>query len=193
LHPNSHFKCNLGEFMFKENRDTYRFKWKDLGDIYAGRPNLGATADISVYRLMQYALRDVLITRYDPETASCILREAGKLAGKEYCANVLDTRQNFSGFVAELQRSLMDLKVGILRVEKSDLAKLEFEMTVSEDLDCSGLPMIEETICEYDEGFIAGILQVYTGREFHVREIDCWANGERTCRFVVKPLVIGGA
>lgn len=179
--------------MFKENRDTYRFQWKDLGDIDAGRPNLGTTTDVAVYRLMQYTLRDVLITRYDPETASDILRQAGKLAGKEYCANVLDTGLDFSGFVADLQRSLKDLKVGILRVEKSDMEKLEFEMTVSEDLDCSGLPMIEETICEYDEGFIAGILQVYTGREFDVREIDCWASGERTCRFTAKPAGREGA
>jgi uncharacterized protein len=178
--------------MFKENRDTYRFQWKDLGDIDAGRPNLGDTTGVAVYRLMQYTLRDVLITRYDPETASNILREAGKLAGTEYCTHALKTELDFSGFIADLQRSLKDLKVGILRIEKSDLEKLEFEMTVSEDLDCSGLPMLEETICEYDEGFIAGILQVYTGKEFHVREIDCWASGERTCRFTAKPSVTEG-
>lgn len=178
--------------MFREDRDAYRFKWQDLGDIDTGRPNLGATTSVAVYRLMQYTLRDVLITRYDPETASDILREAGRVAGCEYCANVLDAGQDFSSFVAELQHSLKDLKVGILRIEKSDLSTLEFEMTVSEDLDCSGLPLIDETICEYDEGFIAGILQVYTGKEFHVREIDCWASGERTCRFAAKPVPIGG-
>ncbi|MRR35645.1 4-vinyl reductase [bacterium] len=179
--------------MFKENRDSYRFKWQDLGDIDEGRPNLGATTGVAVYRLMQYTLRDVLITRYDPEAASDILREAGKVAGKEYCANVLKTDLDFSGFVADLQRSLKELKVGILRVEKSDLEKMEFQMTVSEDLDCSGLPMLEETICEYDEGFIAGILQGYTGRDFDVREIDCWASGERTCRFTAKLSGIEGA
>jgi predicted hydrocarbon binding protein len=81
--------------------------------------------------------------------------------------------------------------VGILRIEKADLENLELVMTVSEDLDCSGLPVIDETVCEYDEGFIAGVLQVYTGKEFHVREVDCWASGERTCRFVAKLLEEG--
>lgn len=169
--------------MFKEKRDTYRFKWQDLGDIEAGRPNLGPTTGVAVYRLMQYTLRDVLIKRYDPETASDTLREAGKVAGMEFCANVLDTSLDFSGFMADFQRNLKNFKVGILRIEKSDMEKMIFEMTISEDLDCSGLPMIEETICEYDEGFIAGVLRVYTGKEFHVREVDCWASGERTCRF----------
>ena len=56
-------------------------------------------------------------------------------------------------------------------------------LTVGEDLDCSGIPITDETVCYYDEGFIAGILEVYTGKKYHVREIDCWANGDRVCRF----------
>jgi len=56
------------------------------------------------------------------------------------------------------------------------------------DLDCSGLPVSGETVCDYDEGFIAGIMHTYYGREFVAREIDCWASGGRICRFEVKPL-----
>jgi predicted hydrocarbon binding protein len=177
--------------MSTEERTGYHFHWKDLGDIALGRPNLGDTTKVAVYRLMQYTLRDVLAVRYGQETASDILREAGKLAGTEFCKNSLNTELDFNGFIAELQDQLRMLTVGILRIEKADLENLELVMTVSEDLDCSGLPVIDETVCEYDEGFIAGVLQVYTGREFHVREVDCWASGERTCRFVAKPLEEG--
>ncbi|MGO5051014.1 hypothetical protein ACTQ6A_00640 [Lachnospiraceae bacterium LCP25S3_G4] len=35
-------------------------------------------------------------------------------------------------------------------------------LTVGEDLDCSGLPITGETVCNFDEGFLAGILKVYT-------------------------------
>jgi len=174
--------------MTKEEQAGYRFQWKDLGDIALGRPNLGDTTKVAVYRLMQYTLRDVLATRYGQETASDILREAGKLAGTEFCKNSLNTELDFNGFIAELQDQLRLLNVGILRVEKADLKNLELVMTVSEDLDCSGLPVFDEMVCEYDEGFIAGVLQVYTGKEFHVREVDCWASGERTCRFDAKPV-----
>jgi uncharacterized protein len=173
--------------MFKENSDIHRFQWRDLGDIALGRPNLGPSTSVAVYRLMQYTLRDVLIARYDPETAGDILREAGKLAGSQFCSNMLNTGLDFSGFIAEVQEKLRDLKVGILRMEKTDLQQFQFVLTVSEDLDCSGIPVTDETICDYDEGFIAGILQTYTGQEFVVKEIDCWASGEKTCRFAASP------
>jgi predicted hydrocarbon binding protein len=68
-------------------------------------------------------------------------------------------------------------------VEASDVQNLNFMLTVSEDLDCSGLPIKGVTVCDYDEGFIAGILEAYTGKSYKVREIDCWANGDRVCRF----------
>ena len=55
-------------------------------------------------------------------------------------------------------------------------------------MDCSGLPLSEETICDYDEGFIAGVLKAYTGKDFFVKEVDCWATGDRVCRFAVKVL-----
>ena len=54
---------------------------------------------------------------------------------------------------------------------------------MGEDLDCSGIPVTNETVCIYDEGFFSGILGAYTGKQYDVREIDCWANGNRICRF----------
>lgn len=171
--------------MFKTERESYEFKWKDLGDIEKGRPKLGGTMNVAVYRLMQYTVRDVLVKSLSVEKANEILREAGSLAGREFCLNILTRTLPFGEFMAELQDKLQALKIGILRIEKSDLEKMEFVLTVEEDLDCSGLPATGETICEYDEGFIAGVLEAYTGRCFDVREIDCWATGERVCRFTV--------
>ena len=167
--------------MFKG--DSYRFQWKDLGNIEEGRPNLGNLVNVAVYRLMQYTLRDVLNRSLSAERSGELLREAGKLAGTEFCKNILDRSLSFNQFVADLQEKLQFLKIGILRVEKTDLEKMEFMLTVSEDLDCSGLPPADKTVCEYDEGFISVVFEAYTGREFDVREIDCWASGERTCRF----------
>jgi hypothetical protein len=167
--------------MFKS--EFYRFQWKDLGDIEGGRPNLGNLVNVAVYRLMQYTMRDVLNRNLSVEKATEVLREAGWLAGTEFCKNVLNSSLPFNEFIAELQEKLLTLKIGIFRIEKTDFEKMEFILTVSEDLDCSGLPPANETVCEYDEGFIAGILESYTGRKFDAREIDCWASGERTCRF----------
>ena len=159
------------------------FNWKSLGNIGEGRTNLGSEMPVIVYRLFQYALKDILTREYDGETASDIFRAAGHLAGLHFARNALDLTGEFDYFITNLQKKLTDLKIGILRVEKADLETLSLTLTVSEDLDCSGLPVTDETVCDYDEGFIAGMLEAYTGKEFEVKEIDCWASGDRTCRF----------
>lgn len=166
--------------------DNYSFKWADLGDINLGRPNLGNSTHVAVYRLMQYSLRSVLNNQLGGQAAAELFYNAGFLAGREFCGNMLDTSLDFSEFVAQLQNTLKELNIGILRIEKTDLEKLELTLVVTEDLDCSGLPITDETVCYYDEGFIAGILNVYTGKTFQVKEIDCWSKGDRVCRFEAK-------
>lgn len=167
--------------------EHYRFHWHDLGDIELGRPNLGQLIPVAVYRLAQYTMRETLAQHFGDERAGDLLREAGWIAGREFCLNVLDRDQPLNAFIADVQTKLKDLGIGVLRVEKADLARLVFTLTVSEDLDCSGLPVTGTTVCDYDEGFIAGLLHAFTGRPFSAREVDCWATGDRTCRFEVAP------
>jgi predicted hydrocarbon binding protein len=162
------------------------FDWLDIGDIMQGRPHLGQHMDVAVYRLMQYTLRGVLADRFGDADAAELFREAGRRAGRAYCRQFLDLTKQPADFVAQLRKQLVEDRIGILQVEKSDFANLTFVFSVAEDLDCSGLPIKGGVVCEYDEGFIAGILQEYTGKTFLVREIDCWANGSRVCRFDIK-------
>lgn len=166
-------------------QDSYNFKWSDIGDIETGRPNLGANTNVSVYRLMQYTMRSVLNQEFGAQKAAELFYKSGYIAGKEFCSNLLDTKLEFYDFISQLQQILKELNIGILRVEKSDLEKMKFMITVAEDLDCSGLPITDETVCDYDEGFIAGIFNQYTGKDFAVKEIDCWSSGDRICRFSI--------
>jgi len=164
----------------------YAFSWDLLGDIELGRPNLGNTTRLEVYRLMQFCFRDVLEQRFGAQAADDVFYEAGKLAGAEFAAHLLSKPEQLGDFVAELQRVLREMGIGILRVEKADPEKGEFVVTVSEDLDCSGLPESGESVCVFDEGFIAALLESYTGRRFVVKEVDCWCTGDRTCRFTAE-------
>lgn len=70
--------------MFKEERDYNKFKWEDLGDIKTGRPNLGLTAPVLAYRLMQYTMRDVMIKELGVEKANDIFVQAGRVAGAQF-------------------------------------------------------------------------------------------------------------
>ena len=177
--------------MFKEDREEFRFEWSHLGDIKLGRPNLGPKTSVAVYRLMQFTLRDAAIKHTGPETARKIFYDAGHNAGKAIYQNMIESPTDFADLVAKLQRLLADLEIGILRVEEADLKNLTFRLTVSEDLDCSGLPLMDEAVCTFDEGLIAGILQAHTGKAFRVQEVDCWCTGDRVCRFEAVPLAIG--
>ena len=170
-------------YKFKEENQETSFAWGNLGDIKLGRANLGEDMPVSVYRLFQFTMRDILTRDFGVEKTSDLFRRAGELSGREFCKNLLDKTQSFDMFVAQLQKTLKDLKIGILRIETADLEKLDIVLTVEEDLDCSGLPITDESVCDYDEGFISGILNEYTGKTFITREIDCWATGERVCRF----------
>lgn len=164
-------------------KDNYDFHWEDLGDLELGRPNLGPMTSVVCYRLLEYTFKDVLSKEFGREKTNDIFIAAGRLAGEQFCRNVLNTELSFEAFIADLGNKLIDLKIGVLRIEHADEASGDITLTVSEDLDCSGLVISGETVCEYDEGFLAGILYVYTGKEFEVKEVDCWATGDLTCRF----------
>lgn len=174
--------------MFKEEHDYSKFKWEDLGDVKRGRPNLGLTVPVLVYRLLQYTIRDIMITELGVEKANEMIIKAGRLAGAQFCQNMLNNDLDFYEFVSQLQAVLREQSIGILRIEKADLENMIFTLTVEEDLDCSGLPFSDEVVCQYDEGYIAGIMEAYTGQSFYAKEIDCWASGERVCRFDVRML-----
>lgn len=167
---------------------SYDFQWEDLGDLESARPNLGESVSLAVYRLMVFTFKDTLSKEYGLEKTKELFVRAGHLAGRQFCRNLLDTRVELDGFIAALKQKLIEMKIGILRIEQADRDYLTFSLTVSEDLDCSGLPVLGDTVCDYDEGFIAGIFEEYTGRPFTAREVDCWATGDRTCRFEVKAL-----
>ena len=169
--------------VFSKSRKHSEFGWDSIGDIKEGRGDLGEEMPVLVYRLMQYTMLDVLSKEYGSDKANDYFRKAGLLAGKEFAKHTLDLTVDFNSFIANLQKALADLKIGILRMEAFDPDSGNIVLTVGQDLDCSGLPITNENVCNYDEGFIAGILEVYTGKQYEVREVDCWASGDRVCRF----------
>ena len=174
---------NLMSNIFLKDKKHEDFIWEHLGDIKGGRGDLGEEMPVLVYRLMQYTMLDVLSKAHGLYKANEYFRDAGHLAGTEFAKHTLDLSADFSTFIAQLQQRLQDLKIGILRMEYFDSFTGSIMLTVGQDLDCSGLPITNENVCIYDEGFIAGILEAYTGKQYDVREVDCWASGDRVCRF----------
>ena len=165
------------------NDRKYAFTWDLLGDLELGRPNLGKYTRVDIYRLMQYTLRDVIESKLGTKEADEIFYEAGKMAGLAFYEHYLTGTKNVNEFTKKLQNALKELKIGVLRIESMSEGAEKLTLTVDEDLDCSGLPETDYETCVYDEGFIAGILENFTGKGYIVKEIDCWCTGDRTCRF----------
>lgn len=166
----------------------YQFSWELLGNIDLGRPNLGHATRLEVYRLMQFCFRDVMEQHLGTEKTDQLFYEAGKLAGDQFYKHVLGHITDFDKFIKKLQSILKEMGIGVLRIEQADLQTGSFVLTVSEDLDCSGLPELDYEICIYDEGFIAALMENFTGKRFKVKEVDCWCTGDRTCRFTAKAI-----
>jgi len=148
-----------------------------------GRENLGTELPVAVYRLLEYSIREELTSRLGKEEQIEIFRSAGYRAGTYFAEKYLDSSLELSEFTAQLQKRLEEFKMGVLRIEKFDEETGKMVLTVSEDADCSGLPLLGETVCNYDEGFLAGILTSYTGKPYNAMEVNCWATGDRVCRF----------
>lgn len=172
--------------LFNILEDENKFSWDSIGDVVEGRQNLGGDMPVYVYRLFQFTLKDILVKRYGNDEMIQIFRDAGELAGREFASHLLNLELPLNEFVAHLQEVLRESKIGVLQVESFDTATGEAVLTVKEDLDCSGLPVTGETVCNYDEGFLAGVLKMYTKKEYVVVETDCWATGSRACRFEAK-------
>ena len=147
------------------------------------RGNLGDELPVMVYRMLEYSLKDELKNRFGNEVQIDVFRSAGRKAGEYFAKNMLNLDVPLDQFVNELQKKMQELKIGVLRIEDVNEETGKIILTVAEDADCSGLPVLGETVCNYDEGFIAGILSLYSGKPYTAVEVDCWATGDRVCRF----------
>lgn len=159
------------------------FSWDMMGSIDIGREHLGQQMLVLIYRLFQYTMRAVLVREYGTEEMIRLFRESGKLAGTEFAQNVLDLTLPLDQFTSQLQSVMRRLQIGVVRFEDFDEKRGSATLTIGEDLDCSGLPVTGECVCNYDEGFLSGVLSAYTKDKYTALEVDCWAKGDRVCRF----------
>jgi len=77
----------------------YAFSWDLLGDIEKGRPNLGNTTRIEVYRLMQFTFRDIIEKHVGKEETDKIFYEAGQLAGSAFFQHMITKTEDLNNFV----------------------------------------------------------------------------------------------
>ncbi len=170
-------------FDLHKNKDINKFNWDVVGNPAIGRANLGDSIPTYIYQLLQYSIRAELENELGKEATVRLIRKAGEIAGREFANHILYLTLSFNEFIALLQNAFVENKIGILKIEEVNKESGTIILTIAEDLDCAYLPMKGEQVCNFDEGFIAGILGEYTKKTYRVREVDCWATSARVCRF----------
>lgn len=169
-----------------DNNQVFKFQWSLLGDISTGRANLGGSMPITVYRLFEFCMREALANRFGEAVSIEIFRDAGRVAGTHFYEKYLTECKTMSELLADLKNVFLELKMGVVRIEELE-EDGKLTLAISEDIDCSGLPVVGDTVCHYDEGFLEGVLSRFSNKSYEAIEIDCWAKGDRVCRFEAKP------
>ncbi|MBU0899373.1 4-vinyl reductase [bacterium] len=164
----------------------FKLTFENLGNIAEGRPTLGTETPVLNYRILQFSLREVIESELGEGKGAEYLYRAGKLAGTMVYQKFFADIKELDELIKKVIDLLYQLKMCILRIEKCEPEKGVFVFIALEDLDCSGVPKIGWPICQYDEGFISAILSIFTGKNVVVKEVDCWATGERFCRLEAK-------
>ncbi len=162
------------------------FDWDSIGNIVNGRKDFGENMPVFLFRLFQFNLKNQLLKYHDADTVSEILRDSGRDAGVAFAKKLLNLELEPIDFLDNITKTFNECLIGEVRLESFDKTTGEITLAVSDDISCSGLPVTGEPVCKYDEGFLEGIFQLYSKKNYYVKEIDCWTTGAKICRFNAK-------
>jgi uncharacterized protein len=153
-----------------------------IGDLRKGRPTLGNSMSVAVYRLIVYSLRAELINRFGKEEVENIFYQSGQLIGETVHSSFMVNVNDESELYSSISSFFLNAKIGRFEVKKS-YENGEMLFSLSEDIDCSGLASDGETKCSIDEGIISGILSSFYQKTYITKEVGCWGTGEKSCFF----------
>ncbi len=121
------------------------------------RPTLGDTAGVALYRLLRLVALEEIIGRGAAGTAYV----AGKKLGNSLGLTKLD----------QFLELCTSLKVGIIQVPV--LTESRIYVDVYECVTCSGMRTVGRTLCHFEAGLIAGVIETVVKKRARAREVTC--------------------
>ncbi len=130
------------------------------------RPKLGDKAGVALYRLLRLVALEDIIGRGAGATAYV----AGKKLGVALGITKLD---NFLQLCSSIS-------LGIVRVPV--LTSSRVYVDVFECVTCSGMRPVGRTLCQFEAGIVAGVVQTIVGKPAKAKEITCIGGlGHESC------------
>lgn len=144
----------------------------DIGNaLNVVRPSLGADTGVALYRLLRLVALEDIIGRGAAGTAY--------VAGKKLGASLGLT--NLDAFL-ELCRQL---KIGIIKVPV--VAQNRIKVDVYECVTCSGMKPVGRTLCHFEGGLIAGVVESVMKKPAKAQEVTCIGGlGHDACGFDIR-------
>ena len=100
--------------IFMEDRSPISFE-EYLQFNENGRGNLGDMLPVTVYRMLEYSIKEELVNNFGKEKQIEIFRKAGRKSGEYFAKNMMNLYQPLDSFLSELQRKLEEFKIGKYR------------------------------------------------------------------------------
>ena len=138
------------------------------------RPTLGNEINISLFRILNLTLHEL------SPNADKILYSMGEDFGKTTISERINA-SDFEGVLKGLSEEIIESKIGIPEIinVKDNFAKLRFKECVFS----AGLENVDRTLCDFNSGLIAGVLERKMGKIVKVEEVRCWGKGDGICEF----------
>jgi len=138
------------------------------------RPTLGDNAGVALYRLLRLVALEDIIGRGAAGTAYV----AGKKLGNSLGLTKLE----------QFLELCSTLKIGIIEVPI--LTDSRIHVDVYECVTCSGMRTVGRTLCHFEAGLVAGVVETVVKKRTKAREVTCIGGlGHDTCGVEVE---IGG-
>jgi predicted hydrocarbon binding protein len=130
------------------------------------RPTLGDNAGVALYRLLRLVALEDIIGRGAAGTAYV----AGKKLGNSLGLSKLE----------QFLELCSTLKIGIIEVPI--LTESRIHVDVYECVTCSGMRTVGRTLCHFEAGLIAGVVETVVKKRAKAREVTCIGGlGHDTC------------
>ncbi len=153
--------------------------------VQGARPHLGATVPVALFRALRV---DGMMKGLDAAIgdASALVYRAGRTVGapvgQQIAAQANGDLGAFLGGVVETSRAL---GIGVISLVPGTLTESGLTLRVDECVTCAGAAPIGTKICHFEGGFIASVVEGFTGQPAVATETHCNANGDDACVFHV--------
>jgi predicted hydrocarbon binding protein len=146
-----------------------------LGNLSA-RKTLGENLPVNIYRIMRlFGVGQIV-----GSASNAVMINSGRTLGKTLGETFKSQSGSLESFIGNVTDFFKTNSVGLVSIRQDSNTYL---VQVDECVTCSGVPDSGQFICGLEGGIVVGIFQAYFNKNFFIKEIKCWANGDDNCLF----------